>query len=162
MRSSSSAQVRKCWIAYVAPPRGRPAVAFLGCTTGAIFYGVDLVGGAIVLSIEEMAERTKRFVSRVRMRLEKLRVRGVVVRENRGRAHREFTYKLLRPDLAAKALAEKGGGLARAAKVRSEPSPPAQSEMLSALIAGAAHNQRRASLKRGGDHSRSRRKQEEG
>jgi hypothetical protein len=63
---------------------------------------------------------TKRFISRVRMRLEKLRVRGVVVRENRGRAHREFTYKLLRPDRAAKALSEKGGGLARAAKVTSE------------------------------------------
>jgi hypothetical protein len=59
---------------------------------------------------------TKRFVSRVRMRLEKLRVRGVVVRENRGRAHREFTYRLLRPDLAAKALGEKGGGLARGAE----------------------------------------------
>ena len=97
-----------------------------------------LEGGPVTVN-----DITKRFVSRVRMRLEKLRVRGVVIRENRGRAHREFTYKLLRPDLAAKALAEKGGGLSQAAKVRPEPPPPAQSEMLSALIAGAARNQRR-------------------
>ena len=62
----------------------------------------------------------KRFGARVRMRLEKLRVRGVVVRENRGRAHREFTYQLLRPELAPKALSEKGGGLSPAAKVTSE------------------------------------------
>jgi predicted ArsR family transcriptional regulator len=43
----------------------------------------------------------KRFADRVRMRLEKLRVRGVVVREGRGRPHREFTYKLVRPDRVA-------------------------------------------------------------
>jgi hypothetical protein len=59
---------------------------------------------------------TKCFTGSVRMRLEKLRVRGVVVREGRGRAHREFTYKLVRPDRAAKAIGETGGGLARAAK----------------------------------------------
>jgi hypothetical protein len=58
----------------------------------------------------------KRFADRVRVRLEKLRVRGVVVREGRGRSHREFTYKLVRPDRAAKAIGETGGGLARAAK----------------------------------------------
>jgi hypothetical protein len=58
----------------------------------------------------------KRFADRVRMRLEKLRVRGVVVREGRGRSHREFTYKLVRPDRAAKAIGETGGGLARAPK----------------------------------------------
>jgi hypothetical protein len=52
---------------------------------------------------------TERFVSRVRMRLEKLRVRGIVVREGRGGAHRKFTYRLVRPDRAAKALGEKGG-----------------------------------------------------
>ena len=40
------------------------------------------------------------------------------------RAHREFTYKLLRPDLVAKALAETGGGLSRAAKVKPEPPLP--------------------------------------
>jgi hypothetical protein len=116
-----------------------------------------LEGGPVTVN-----DITKRFVSRVRMRLEKLRVRGIVIRENRGRAHREFTYKLLLPDLAAKALAEKGGGLSQAAKVRPEPPPLAQSEMLSALIAGTACHQRRASLKKGSDHSRSLRKQEEG
>jgi hypothetical protein len=51
----------------------------------------------------------KHFERRVRVRLNKLRVRGVVVREGRGGAHRKFTYKLLRPDIAAKALREKGG-----------------------------------------------------
>jgi hypothetical protein len=59
---------------------------------------------------------TQRFAYRVRMRLEKLRVRGVVVRAGRGRSHREFTYKLVRPDRAAKAIGETGGGLSRAAK----------------------------------------------
>jgi hypothetical protein len=65
----------------------------------------------------------KHFERRLRMRLNKLRVRGVVVREGRGGAHHEFTYKLVRPDVAASALREKGG-LARAAKVRSEPQLP--------------------------------------
>jgi hypothetical protein len=58
----------------------------------------------------------KRFADRVRMRLEKLRVRGVVVREGRGRPHREFTYKLVRPDRAAKAIGEAGGALSRGPK----------------------------------------------
>jgi hypothetical protein len=58
----------------------------------------------------------KHFIPRVRMRLEKLCVRGVVVREGRGRSHREFTYKLVRPDRAKKAIGETGGGLSRAAK----------------------------------------------
>jgi hypothetical protein len=62
----------------------------------------------------------KHFTRRVRIRLDKLRVRGVVVREGRGGAHRQFTYRLLRPDLAARALSEKGGGLSRAAKVTPE------------------------------------------
>jgi hypothetical protein len=61
----------------------------------------------------------KHFERRVRIRLNKLRVRGVVVREGRGGAYRQFTYKLLRADIAAKALGEKGG-LARGAKVTSE------------------------------------------
>jgi hypothetical protein len=59
---------------------------------------------------------TQRFMVRVRGRLEKLRVRGVVVREGRGHVHREFTYKLVRPDRAAKAIGESGGGLSRAVK----------------------------------------------
>jgi hypothetical protein len=58
---------------------------------------------------------TKSFTGWVRMRLEKLRVRGVVVRDGRGRSHREFTYRLVRPDRAAKAIGEAGGGLSRAA-----------------------------------------------
>ena len=62
----------------------------------------------------------KHFGSRVRNRLDKLRVRGAVVREGRGGPHREFTYTLLRPDRAAKALREKGGGLARGAEVTLE------------------------------------------
>jgi hypothetical protein len=59
----------------------------------------------------------KCFIVRVGMRLEKLRVRGVVVREGRGGAHREFTYRLVRPDRAAKAIRETRGGLAHAAKL---------------------------------------------
>jgi hypothetical protein len=62
-------------------------------------------------AVNDIVERLER---RVRIRLDKLRVRGVVIREGRGGAHREFTYRLLRPDLAAKALGEKGG-LARSA-----------------------------------------------
>ena len=54
----------------------------------------------------------KHFERRVRIRLNKLRVRGVVVREGRGGAHREFTYRLVRPDSAAQALGEKGRGIA--------------------------------------------------
>jgi hypothetical protein len=63
---------------------------------------------------------TSRFICRVRMRLEKLRVRGIVVREGKSRAHREFTYRLVRPHLAAKAICEAGGGLSRAAKSTEE------------------------------------------
>jgi hypothetical protein len=55
------------------------------------------------------ADIAKHFTGRVRLKLEKLRVRGVVIREGRGGAYRKFTYKLVRPDRAAKALAEKGG-----------------------------------------------------
>ena len=73
-----------------------------------------LEGGPVTVN-----DITKRFEARVRMRLDKLRVRGVVLREGRGGAHREFTYRLLRPDLAAKALREKGG-LAGPQKQRQE------------------------------------------
>jgi predicted ArsR family transcriptional regulator len=64
--------------------------------------------------------------NRVRTRLEKLRVRGVVVQEGRGGRNREFTYRLLRPDRFAKAISEKGGGLARASKqpLNGRRSPP--------------------------------------
>jgi hypothetical protein len=70
----------------------------------------------------------KRFEARVRMRLNKLRVRGIVLREGKGGAHRKLTYKLLHPDLAAKAIGEKGG-LARAAKAA--PRNTDESELLS-------------------------------
>jgi hypothetical protein len=83
-------------------------------TVDAILLRV-LEGGPVTVN-----DIVKRFERRVRIRLDKLRVRGVVVREGRGRAHREFTYRLLRPDLAAKALSEKGGGLSHAAKETSE------------------------------------------
>jgi hypothetical protein len=62
----------------------------------------------------------KRFERRARIRLDKLRVRGVVTREGKGGPHREFTYRLLRPDLASKALGAKGGGLSHAAIVTPE------------------------------------------
>ena len=104
---------------------------------------------------------TKRLEKWVRIKLEKLRVRGVVIRDGRGGPRRKFTYRLLRPDRAAEALREKGGGLSHAAKAAPETQPPAQSELLSALIAGAARQRRCASLKRSSDYFRSRRKQEE-
>ena len=97
----------------------------------------------------------------VRIKLEKLRVRGVVIREGRGGRHRKFTFRLLHPDRAAKALSEKGGGLSLTAKAAPEAQPPAQSELPSASIAGAARQRQRVSLKRSSDHSRGRRKQEE-
>jgi hypothetical protein len=83
---------------------------------------------------------TKRFVSRVRSRLEKLRVRGVVVREGKGGAHREHTYRLVQPHRAAKALCEKGG-LAPPRNVRA------------ARAVGSCQS---PSLERDGDHSSAR------
>ena len=87
-------------------------------------HGVDITVDDFLLKALEGGPATvndilKQFERRVRIRLDKLRVRGVVTREGRGGAQREFTYRLLRPELAAKALAEKGG-LSRAAKVTSE------------------------------------------
>jgi hypothetical protein len=85
-------------------------------------HGPRTIDGIILSALEggpvTVNDIKKRFERRVRIRLERLRVRGIVLREGRGGDHREFTYKLLRPDLAAKALSEKGGGLSRrAAKV---------------------------------------------
>jgi hypothetical protein len=74
-----------------------------------------LEGGPVTLN-----DVAKPFVRRIRIRLEKLRVRGAVIREGRGGAHREFTYRLLRPDLAAKELGGTRGGLSRAGKVTPE------------------------------------------
>jgi hypothetical protein len=88
-------------------------------------HGADITIDHVLLKTLEdgpatVSDIVKRFERRVRIRLDKLRVRGVVIREGRGGAHREFTYRLVRPDLAAKALGEKGGGLARAANVTAE------------------------------------------
>jgi hypothetical protein len=77
-----------------------------------------LEGGPVTVN-----DVAKRFVGRVRIKLEKLRVRGVVIREGKGKAHREFTYKLVRRHLARKAIGEAGGGLSRGAK----PTPERQS-----------------------------------
>jgi hypothetical protein len=87
-------------------------------------HGVDITVDDILLKALEGGPATvndilKHFEGRVRVRLDKLRVRGVVTREGRGGAHRQFTYRLLRPELAVKALGEKGG-LSRSAKVTSE------------------------------------------
>jgi hypothetical protein len=49
----------------------------------------------------------ERLEGRVRIRLNMLRSRGVVIREGRGGAHREFTYKLLRPGAIAKGSARR-------------------------------------------------------
>jgi predicted ArsR family transcriptional regulator len=92
-------------------------------------HGVAMTVDEILLNALERGPVTvndilKHLGSRVRNRLDKLRVRGAVVREGRGRAHREFTYTLLRPHRAVKALGEKGGGLSRAAKVKPEPPLP--------------------------------------
>jgi hypothetical protein len=66
----------------------------------------------------------RRIEKPARMKLAKLRVRGAVLREGRGGAHRKFSYKLLRPDRVAEALTEKGGGLAHATKAVPETRPP--------------------------------------
>jgi hypothetical protein len=46
-------------------------------------------------TVKEIADRLE---SRVRFRLDRLRVRSLVIREGRGGAHRQFTYSLLRPE----------------------------------------------------------------
>jgi hypothetical protein len=53
-----------------------------------------LEGGPVTVN-----DITKRFEIRVRVRLNMLRVWGIVLREGRGGAHRKFTYRLLRADL---------------------------------------------------------------
>jgi hypothetical protein len=83
-------------------------------------HGADITVDDILLRALEDGPTTvndilKHFGRRVRIKLDKLRVRGVVIREGRGGAHREFTYRLVRPNLAAKALGERGG-LANAPK----------------------------------------------
>jgi predicted ArsR family transcriptional regulator len=82
--------------------------------------GVDItVDDILIKALEDgpitVRDIAKRLERQVRDKLRKLRVRGVVLREGKGRPNREFTYRLLRPELAAEALREKGGGLARGA-----------------------------------------------
>jgi hypothetical protein len=79
-------------------------------------HGADMTLDDILLKVLEDGPATvndilKHFERRVRIRLDKLRVHGIVIREGRGGPHRRFTYRLPRPDLAAKALGEKGGSL---------------------------------------------------
>jgi hypothetical protein len=81
-------------------------------------HGPRTLDGMLLKALEDGGPATvddilKHFERRVRIRLEKLRVRGIVLREGRGGPHGVFTYRLLRPDLAAKALSQKGGGLSR-------------------------------------------------
>ena len=61
-------------------------------------------------------EIAKYFRCRARVKLEKLRVRGIVTREGRGGAHCKYTYRLMQPGRAARAICEKGGGLSGAEK----------------------------------------------
>ena len=96
----------------------------------------------------------KRVEGRVRVKLHKLRVRGVVVREGRGGAHREFTYKLARPDRAQQALGDKGG-LGTPAKAA--PDVPFAAE----AAEGARRKRRRTYLKITKYHFRRHRKQKE-
>jgi len=91
--------------------------AILVAKRGADMTVDDILLKALANGPATVEDILKHFESRVRIRLEKLRVRGVVGREGRGGPHRQFTYRMLRPDLAAKALSEKGGGLSRAAKM---------------------------------------------
>jgi DNA-binding Lrp family transcriptional regulator len=114
-------------------------------------------GGPV--TVEDIA---KRFEPRIRLRLEKLRVRGVVIREGRGGAHRKFTYKMRRPDLAAKAIGETGGGLARAEKVKSGDVGGPPSEPLPVSNTIVSRQRKRTYLKKGAYQSRRRRKQEKG
>jgi hypothetical protein len=96
-----------------------------GC--GSVMFGApraeqagtnDLCCDGIVRALEggqpvTVTDVTMHFMVRVLRRLEKLRVRGVVVREGRGGAHLAFTYRLVSPERVEEAISEKGGGLAR-------------------------------------------------
>jgi hypothetical protein len=77
-----------------------------------------LEGGPVTVN-----DVTNCFRGRARIKLEKLRVRGIVVRASKGRAHREFTYTLVLPRIAAKAIGKAGGGLSRGAKPTPDHSP---------------------------------------
>lgn len=66
-------------------------------------YGADMTVDEFVLRALERGPVTVddiiwRLETPVRIKLEKLRVRGVVIREGRGGRHRKFTFRLLHPD----------------------------------------------------------------
>jgi hypothetical protein len=80
------------------------AIPMIRGTLGAKHWA-DMTVDEIVLQALEGGPVTvddiiRRLENPVRIKLEKLRVRGVVIREGRGGPHRKFTYKLLRPDRA--------------------------------------------------------------
>ena len=50
------------------------------------------------------AHIVRRLEAPIRDKLNRLRVRGVVVREGRGGPNRKFTYRLVKPELAAEAI----------------------------------------------------------
>jgi hypothetical protein len=103
---------------------------------------------AILRALEDgpatVSDIIKRFDKPVREKLERLRVRGALRREGRGGAHREFTFTLLCPDRAAKALS---GNRDRVSRAAISETPPAQQELLLALIARAAGKRRLTSFK---------------
>jgi hypothetical protein len=120
------------------------------------FILTALKGGKLV-TVQDIA---KRFEPRIRHRSEKLRVRGIVIREGRGGSYRKFTYGMLREDLAAEAMSEAGGGLAHAEKAPSLVIGrlPGESD---ALLGEIASRRRRETFpKVGAYQSRRRRKQE--
>jgi predicted transcriptional regulator len=77
---------------------------------------------AILKALEEgpvtVEDMLKQFERRIRIRLQKLCVRGLVLRQGRGGPHRMYTYTLLDRDRAAKALKAKGGLATTAKNVR--------------------------------------------
>ena len=96
----------------------------------------------------------RRLEGPVRRKLERLRVRGVVLRNGAGGPHRKFTFILLRSDPAAEALREKGG-LETPTELPAEVPSAAQAE-------GAGRKRRRTYLKITKYHFRRRREQKEG
>jgi hypothetical protein len=77
--------------------------AMLGAKHGADMTVDDIVLRALEGGPVTVSDIIERFEKPVRIKLEKSRLRGVVVREGGGGAHRQFTYRLLRLDCAAEA-----------------------------------------------------------
>jgi hypothetical protein len=77
-------------------------------------HGSDItLDDILLIALEDgpvtVRDITKRVERRLRIKLDKLRVRGLVLRKGRGGTYREFTYELVQRELAATALREKGG-----------------------------------------------------